>query len=100
MGCNSTQLRGFMGLTNVPSISDEQLTGSISDSSTVQETRGITDDLAIKYYAAFLLSKSVDWNTLSKNSDVSFNKPNPDTYNDMYKERVNDLYTSTIDVSG
>lgn len=93
---NKDTLREFMGLQNVASITDDQLLQALNDARTIKTKFG--DELLIKYYAAWLMSKSIDWNTLAANADVKFNKPNPDTYKTLYDERESDIFYTTFDV--
>lgn len=79
-----------MGLDGVESIPDAKFDEAISNSTS--EKGELNDALITKYWAAYLLAKSQDWVTLQKNADVSFNKPNPETYEQMYKEREAQIY--------
>lgn len=81
------RLRSYMGLDNIESITESQFKIAVDDAK--EDNLGITsDERAIRYYAAMLLAKSVDWMTVQKTADVTFNKPNPKTYNDLYNSQL------------
>jgi len=90
MVLNAATLREYMTLTSITEIVDNQFSTAISDTTSI--LLSITDDeIALRYYSAYILAKSVNWKEIKKNADVEFEKPNPDTYLDLYNLRMDAL---------
>lgn len=91
MAVSSDDVKICMGIEDVTSITSNQITSAIADAQTMVD--GITDDLAIKYYASYLLAKRIDWMSLKKEGDVEFNPPKPEGFLELYNIRLNDILT-------
>jgi hypothetical protein len=96
MTVTAATLRTFMLLDNVNSIPDSAFTQAVEDA-TVQVT--ISDDLLLKYKAANLLAITVDWYAVKKTGKVEFQTPNPDHFDKLYSNRLNQLVTADLDVN-
>ena len=99
MALNATSLRIYMVLTGITEIVDQKFTDAISDATTINVTV-TTDEVALKFYSAYLLAKSINWKELKKTGDKEFFEPNPDTYMELYNLRIDSIAVedSTDDV--
>jgi len=84
MTLDEATLRDYMGITSVSEISSTQVTGAITDATTLN-VGTTTNETTLKFFAAYLLAKSIDWTKLKKSGDTEFQEQNPETYNDLYK---------------
>ena len=87
MTITGSNLRTYMELQNATSISDDAFNNAVTDATAIL-VNTTSDDTAIKFYAAYLLAKALDWKSVSKSGDISFNKQNPETYKDLYDMRM------------
>lgn len=79
-----------MTLTGVTEIVDGQFTGAISDATAIN--LNVTDDeVALKFYSAYLLASSLDWKVISRSGETSFQKQNPETYKNLFDLRITAL---------
>ena len=99
MAITGSNLRSYMVLSGVDSIPDASFDEAVTDAQAIL-TNTTSDDTAIKYFAAYLLAKTLDWKQISKSGDVSFEKPNPNTYKDLYDMRINTLSQESEGILG
>lgn len=87
MVLDATSLRQYMTLTGITEIVDGQFTNAISDATAINASV-TSDETALKFYSAYLLSKSLDWKTLKKSGDAEFFEQKPETYLDLFNLRM------------
>lgn len=90
MAITGSNLRDYMLLANVDSIPDTAFDSAVTDAESML-SEFTSDDFATKNYAAYLLAKRIDFISIAKEGDVSFNKPKPENYLELYENRIKEV---------
>ena len=89
MSTTVAKVRNSLQIQSTSVISDDVISQAIDDANSIIPT---TDEIAERYYACYLLAKGFAWNSISGAGDgVSFNKPDPDYFLQLYKDRLRGL---------
>jgi len=51
----------------------------------------VSDEIAERYYACFLIAESISWDKVAKIEGVTFNAPKPEKFKKLYTERLRGL---------
>ena len=89
-------IRQEMSIVNVAEISTGLIDSKIADATKILVNK-TDDETAIKYFTCYLLAKGLNWTTISKSGDVSFNKRDPNTYFDLYKFTMDSIEEGLTD---
>ena len=89
---NETNVRDELDIQDIDVISDRFIKLKINDAANIIS---VSDELAERYLACFMIAKSKSWNSIKSTGDgVQFNAPDPKAFEDLYKARLTQLGAS------
>lgn len=94
MTVTAATLRTFMLLDNVTSVPDAAFTQAVTDAGLF--TTGFSDDYLTKTKAAYLMAINIDWQSIAASGSVKFNPPKPEHFDNLFKERLNQLQVADL----
>ena len=96
MTVTADNVRETMQIEGATSISNDSINAAITQATQILINK-TDDDLCIRYYASFILAKTLDWKTVQKTGDVSFHKQNPSVYKFLFQECYDAIVEGEID---
>lgn len=79
-------MRAELDIQDIDVLTDEFVKLKINDASNIIQ---VSDELAERYLACFMIAKSKSWNTIKSTGDgVQFNPPDAEVFEEMYKSRL------------
>ena len=96
MTLTGASLRIYMNLQGVTELVDDNFDGAVLDATSIKG-HITTNETALKFYSAYLLTKSDKFKELQKSGDTSFFKTDPNNYLDLYNEMLDSITDQSSD---